>query len=263
MEAVLTVHAKGIVSDHVYVSFEDHMVVVTIDDNSGKPYVYTTRFINEIPAIFTYGAYTDYIEVRLAKSKHVDWILPDNSVDGECSKAGGETPKKVPSYSDILAKFTPPVSPCSSSPKGVGPASPICSSSPKGVGPASPVGERPAQPLTYPLLKKRQHGEIISLMDHKPPIGIRKRKKIRKRGDVSYKMRKMESDRLLKLYDDKFFAACKKPPVFCIINEYLSGGSLRAYLHQLQEPYSLHPNLVLKLAIDIARGECSIFIPRV
>ncbi|KAI3737313.1 hypothetical protein L2E82_27310 [Cichorium intybus] len=50
-----------------------------------------------------------------------------------------------------------------------------------------------------------------------------------------------------------FFAACKKPPVFCIINEYLSGGSLRAFLHQ-QEPYSLHPNLVLKLAIDIARG---------
>ncbi|KAL7618405.1 hypothetical protein Lser_V15G01023 [Lactuca serriola] len=50
-----------------------------------------------------------------------------------------------------------------------------------------------------------------------------------------------------------FFAACKKPPVFCIINEYLCGGSLRAYLHQ-QEPYSLHPNLVLKLAIDIARG---------
>ncbi|KAF5817327.1 putative protein kinase TKL-Pl-4 family [Helianthus annuus] len=50
-----------------------------------------------------------------------------------------------------------------------------------------------------------------------------------------------------------FFAACKKPPVFCIINEYLCGGSLRAFLHQ-QEPYSLNPNLVLKLAIDIARG---------
>lgn len=51
----------------------------------------------------------------------------------------------------------------------------------------------------------------------------------------------------------QFFAACKKPPVFCIINEYLSGGSLRAFLHQ-QEPYSLNPNLVLKLAIDIAHG---------
>lgn len=48
-------------------------------------------------------------------------------------------------------------------------------------------------------------------------------------------------------------AACKKPPVFCIITEYLSGGSLRAYLHQ-QEPYSVPPNLVLKLALDIACG---------
>lgn len=49
------------------------------------------------------------------------------------------------------------------------------------------------------------------------------------------------------------FAACKKPPVFCIITEYLAGGSLRAYLHQ-QEPYSVPPNLVLKLALDIALG---------
>nr|XP_043614311.1 serine/threonine/tyrosine-protein kinase HT1-like [Erigeron canadensis] len=48
-------------------------------------------------------------------------------------------------------------------------------------------------------------------------------------------------------------AACKKPPVFCIITEYLAGGSLRAYLHQ-QEPYSVPPNLVLKLALDIAWG---------
>ena len=51
----------------------------------------------------------------------------------------------------------------------------------------------------------------------------------------------------------QFFAACKKAPVFCIITEYLAGGSLRAYLHQ-QEPYSLPINLVLKFAIDIARG---------
>ncbi|XP_071731672.1 serine/threonine/tyrosine-protein kinase HT1-like [Rutidosis leptorrhynchoides] len=48
-------------------------------------------------------------------------------------------------------------------------------------------------------------------------------------------------------------AACKKPPVFCIITEYLAGGSLRAYLHQ-QEPYSVPPNLVLKMALDIAWG---------
>ncbi|XVE57132.1 hypothetical protein DITRI_Ditri04bG0066800 [Diplodiscus trichospermus] len=50
-----------------------------------------------------------------------------------------------------------------------------------------------------------------------------------------------------------FVAACKKTPVFCIITEYLAGGSLRKYLHQ-QEPYSVPHNLVLKLALDIARG---------
>lgn len=48
-------------------------------------------------------------------------------------------------------------------------------------------------------------------------------------------------------------AACKKPPVFCIITEYMSGGSLRKYLRN-QNPYSLPPKLVLKLALDIARG---------
>ncbi|KNA08307.1 hypothetical protein SOVF_163810 [Spinacia oleracea] len=50
-----------------------------------------------------------------------------------------------------------------------------------------------------------------------------------------------------------FFAACKKPPVFCIITEYMAGGSLRKYLHQ-QEPHSVPHDLVLKLALDIARG---------
>lgn len=50
-----------------------------------------------------------------------------------------------------------------------------------------------------------------------------------------------------------FVGACKKPPVFCIITEYLSGGSLRKYLHH-QEPHSVPLNLVLKLALDIARG---------
>ncbi|KAL3824825.1 hypothetical protein ACJIZ3_020854 [Penstemon smallii] len=50
-----------------------------------------------------------------------------------------------------------------------------------------------------------------------------------------------------------FIAACKKPPVFCIITEYYRGGSLRKYLHQ-QEPYSLPLDLILKLALDIARG---------
>lgn len=51
----------------------------------------------------------------------------------------------------------------------------------------------------------------------------------------------------------QFVGACKKPPVFCIITEYLAGGSLRKYLHQ-QEPNSLPLNLVLKLALDIAHG---------
>ncbi|KAL4205019.1 hypothetical protein AMTRI_Chr01g112650 [Amborella trichopoda] len=50
-----------------------------------------------------------------------------------------------------------------------------------------------------------------------------------------------------------FIAACKKPPVFCIITEYLAGGSLRKFLHK-QEPYSLPMKLVLKFALDIARG---------
>lgn len=51
----------------------------------------------------------------------------------------------------------------------------------------------------------------------------------------------------------QFIAACKKPPVFCIITEYVPGGSLRKYLHQ-QEPYSVPLNLVVKLALDIAHG---------
>ncbi|XP_019464641.1 PREDICTED: serine/threonine-protein kinase HT1-like [Lupinus angustifolius] len=50
-----------------------------------------------------------------------------------------------------------------------------------------------------------------------------------------------------------FVGACKKPPVFCIITEYMAGGSLRNYLHH-QGPHSLPLQLVLKLALDIARG---------
>ncbi|RVX18646.1 Serine/threonine-protein kinase HT1 [Vitis vinifera] len=50
-----------------------------------------------------------------------------------------------------------------------------------------------------------------------------------------------------------FVAACKKPPVFCIITEYLAGGSLRKFLHQ-QEPYSVPYDLVLKFSLDIACG---------
>jgi len=51
----------------------------------------------------------------------------------------------------------------------------------------------------------------------------------------------------------QFIAACKKPPVFCIITEYLAGGSLGKFLHH-QQPDILPHKLVLKLALDIARG---------
>ncbi|KAL6010976.1 hypothetical protein ACLOJK_001420 [Asimina triloba] len=50
-----------------------------------------------------------------------------------------------------------------------------------------------------------------------------------------------------------FVAACKRPPVFCIMTEYLAGGSLRQYLHN-QEPHSLPLEWVLKFALDIAHG---------
>lgn len=41
--------------------------------------------------------------------------------------------------------------------------------------------------------------------------------------------------------------------MFCIITEYLPGGTLRKFLHQ-QEPHSLPIKLVLKLSLDIAHG---------
>lgn len=48
-------------------------------------------------------------------------------------------------------------------------------------------------------------------------------------------------------------AACRKPPVFCIVTEYLSEGSLRAYLHKLVEKY-LPLEKLISMALDIARG---------
>ncbi|OAY76611.1 Serine/threonine-protein kinase HT1 [Ananas comosus] len=51
----------------------------------------------------------------------------------------------------------------------------------------------------------------------------------------------------------KLVAACKKPPVFCIITEYLSGGSLRAFLHKLDHK-SVPLQKLLAIALDIARG---------
>ncbi|XP_048536000.1 serine/threonine/tyrosine-protein kinase HT1-like [Triticum urartu] len=51
----------------------------------------------------------------------------------------------------------------------------------------------------------------------------------------------------------QFVAACKRPPVYCIITEYMSQGTLRMYLHN-KDPYSLSPETVLRLALDVARG---------
>lgn len=51
----------------------------------------------------------------------------------------------------------------------------------------------------------------------------------------------------------KFLGACRKPPVCCIITEYLSLGSVRAYLRN-QEPFSLPLPSVISMALDVARG---------
>ncbi|XP_062161178.1 serine/threonine/tyrosine-protein kinase HT1 [Alnus glutinosa] len=51
----------------------------------------------------------------------------------------------------------------------------------------------------------------------------------------------------------KFVAACRKPPVYCVITEYLSEGSLRAYLHKLERK-SLPLQKLIAIALDIARG---------
>lgn len=51
----------------------------------------------------------------------------------------------------------------------------------------------------------------------------------------------------------KFVAACRQPPVYCIVTEYLSQGSLRAYLHKL-EHNALPLNKLIPIALEIARG---------
>ncbi|MQL92929.1 hypothetical protein Taro_025574 [Colocasia esculenta] len=51
----------------------------------------------------------------------------------------------------------------------------------------------------------------------------------------------------------KLVAACRTPSVFCIITEYLSGGSLRAFLHKLEHKSLPQPRLI-EIALDIARG---------
>ncbi|XP_071687871.1 serine/threonine/tyrosine-protein kinase HT1-like [Rutidosis leptorrhynchoides] len=57
----------------------------------------------------------------------------------------------------------------------------------------------------------------------------------------------------------KFVAAGRQPPILCVITEYLSKGSLRAYLHKLEESdvedkESLSFEKIIRMALDIARG---------
>jgi serine/threonine protein kinase len=47
--------------------------------------------------------------------------------------------------------------------------------------------------------------------------------------------------------------ACSSPPVFLVITEYLSGGSLRAFLHK-QEHKPLSLEKIISVGLDIANG---------
>ncbi|XP_028777420.1 serine/threonine/tyrosine-protein kinase HT1 [Neltuma alba] len=51
----------------------------------------------------------------------------------------------------------------------------------------------------------------------------------------------------------KFVAACRKPPVYCVITEFLSEGSLRAYLHKLEHK-TVPLEKLIAFALEIARG---------
>lgn len=51
----------------------------------------------------------------------------------------------------------------------------------------------------------------------------------------------------------KFMAASMKPPVCCLIMEYVPGGSLRAFLHR-NESGSLSMKTILSMALDVAMG---------
>ena len=50
-----------------------------------------------------------------------------------------------------------------------------------------------------------------------------------------------------------FVAASWKPPLCCVVMEYIPGGSLRAFLHQ-NEPGSLPMKTTLSMALDVARA---------
>ncbi|KAF0920128.1 hypothetical protein E2562_033432 [Oryza meyeriana var. granulata] len=51
----------------------------------------------------------------------------------------------------------------------------------------------------------------------------------------------------------KLIGACSSPPVFCVITEFLSGGSLRAFLHK-QEHKSLPLEKIISIGLDISHG---------
>ncbi|XP_019703609.1 serine/threonine-protein kinase STY46 isoform X2 [Elaeis guineensis] len=50
----------------------------------------------------------------------------------------------------------------------------------------------------------------------------------------------------------RFIGACRKPPQFCIVTEYMSGGSLYDFLHKHHNILELP--VLLKYALDVCRG---------
>ncbi|RCV36118.1 hypothetical protein SEVIR_7G306100v4 [Setaria viridis] len=52
----------------------------------------------------------------------------------------------------------------------------------------------------------------------------------------------------------RFIGACTKPPQFCIITEYMSGGSLYDFVHKHHNVLNL--TTLLKFAVDVCRGMC-------
>ncbi|XP_062204130.1 serine/threonine-protein kinase STY46-like isoform X2 [Phragmites australis] len=52
----------------------------------------------------------------------------------------------------------------------------------------------------------------------------------------------------------RFIGACTKPPQFCIITEYMSGGSLYDYVHKQHNVLKL--TTLLKFVVDVCRGMC-------
>ncbi|KAL6609652.1 hypothetical protein ACP70R_039621 [Stipagrostis hirtigluma subsp. patula] len=51
----------------------------------------------------------------------------------------------------------------------------------------------------------------------------------------------------------KLIGACNCPPVFCVVTEFLSGGSLRSFLRKLERK-TLPLEKIISIALDIARG---------